>query len=60
LSIVLPVWLSTLLIGVMLAFAAGGAYLLGRMALEEVDLIPQQTMETMKDNIEWARNRTKT
>lgn len=44
----------------MLAFAAGGAYLLGRMALEEVDLIPQQTMETMKDNIEWARNRTKT
>ena len=59
LSIVLPVWLSLLVIGVALGAAAGGAFILGRMALEEVDPVPQQTVETMKDNIDWIKNRTR-
>ena len=59
LSIVLPVWLSLLVIGVALGAAAGGAFILGRLALEDVDPVPQQTVETMKDNIDWIRNRTR-
>ena len=59
LDIVLPLWLSALLIGVMLAAAAGGAFVLGRLALEEIDPVPQETLETLKDNIEWVRNRTR-
>lgn len=54
LTIVLDVWLSILLMGVLLAIMAGGAFLMGRMALEEIDPLPQQTLETMKDNIKWA------
>ena len=59
LAIVLPLWLSSLIVGVLLAGAAGGAFLLGRLALEEVDPLPQQTLETLKDNIEWAKTRTR-
>lgn len=59
LSIVLPVWLSTLLMGVTLAFGAGGAFLLGRLALQDVEPIPQQTLETLKDNIDWAKTRAR-
>ena len=59
LAIVLPLWLSALVIGVMLAAGAGGAFMLGRLALEEVDPLPQQTLESLKDNLEWARTRAK-
>ena len=57
LAIVLPVWLATLVMGLMLGIGAGGAYLLGRLELEKVEPVPQQTLETLKDNIDWARNR---
>lgn len=57
LAIVLPVWLAALIMAVLLGGGAGGAFLLGRLALEDVDPIPQQTMETIKDNIEWAKTR---
>lgn len=59
LTIVLDVWLSILLMGVLLAIVAGGAFLMGRMMLEEIDPVPQQTLETMKDNVKWAENRLK-
>lgn len=59
LAIVLPVWLSALIMGVLLGAGAGGAFLLGRLALEEVDPLPQQTLETMKDNLDWARDRVR-
>lgn len=59
LTIVLPIWLSCLIIGVLLGMGAGGAFLLGRMALQEVDPVPQRTVETMKDNIEWVKTRAR-
>ncbi len=59
LAIVLPLWLSALLMCVMLAAAAGGAYMLGRLALQEVDPIPQQTVDTLQDLVEWTRTRAR-
>lgn len=59
LSIVLPWWLCFLVMGVMLSIGAGGAFLAGRIALQEVDPLPQRTLETMKDNLEWAKNQVK-
>lgn len=55
LAIVLPLWLAALLMGAILGAGAGGAFLLGRLALEAVDPVPQKTLETMKDNMDWAR-----
>lgn len=59
LTIVLNIWLSILLMGVLLAIVAGGAFLMGRMALAEIDPLPQQTLETMKDNIKWAEKQVR-
>jgi hypothetical protein len=57
LAIVLPVWLSALVVAVLAVSAAGGAFVIGRVALEEIEPIPQQTMETLKDNVDWVRDR---
>jgi len=59
LAIVLPLWLAALIMGVIFAAGAGGAFLLGRLALEDVDPMPQQTLESLKDNLDWAKNRAK-
>lgn len=57
LAIVLPVWLSALIVAVLAASAAGGVFVIGRLALEKVEPIPQQTMETLKDNVDWVKDR---
>lgn len=57
LAIVLPLWLSCLIMAVLLGAAAGGAFVAGRMALQEIEPVPQRTMETMKDNLEFAKTR---
>jgi len=54
----LPSWLAALLVGVVVA---GIGYFLiqkGRDALKRVNLAPQQTVETLKEDAEWAKQQT--
>ncbi len=55
LNIVLALWLSALIIGVLLLIAAGVAYFAGRAALRKLDPMPQKTVQTLKDNLEWGK-----
>jgi cbb3-type cytochrome oxidase subunit 3 len=58
LSIVLDEWLSALIVGVALA---GAAYVLGKRGKERVEEagspLPEQTIETVKEDVEWAKTR---
>jgi hypothetical protein len=58
LSIVLDEWLSALIVGVVLA---GAAYVLAKQGKERVEEagspIPEQTIETVKEDLEWAKTR---
>ena len=58
LSIVLPEWLSALVVGVALA---GAAYVLAKQGKERVEEagspLPEQTIETVKEDVEWAKTR---
>jgi hypothetical protein len=58
LSIVLDEWLSALIVGVVLA---GAAYLLAKQGKERVEEagspVPEQTIETVKEDLEWAKTR---
>jgi hypothetical protein len=58
LSIFLPEWLSALAVGVVLAAVA---YLLIKQGKERVGEagapVPQQTIETVKEDVEWAKTR---
>ena len=54
-----PWWLSALLVG--LVVAAAGDFLIqrGLDALKRVDLAPRQTIETIKEDVEWAKQQTR-
>lgn len=54
-----PWWLAALLVGVVVA--AVGAFLVqrGLTALQREDLAPRQTIETIKEDVEWAKAQTK-
>jgi hypothetical protein len=58
LSIVLDEWLAALIVGVVLA---GAAYLLAKQGKERVEEagspVPEQTIETVKEDLEWAKTR---
>jgi cbb3-type cytochrome oxidase subunit 3 len=58
LSIVLDEWLSALIVGVALA---GAAYVLAKQGKERVEEagspLPEQTIETVKEDVEWAKTR---
>ena len=53
---VIPMWLSALLVGLV---GAGGGYFLVRRgldALKREDLAPRQTIETLKEDQQWAKD----
>jgi hypothetical protein len=58
LSVFLPEWASALIVGAVLA---GVAYLLAMQGKERVEEagapIPEQTIETVKEDVEWAKTR---
>ncbi|PLS87347.1 MAG: phage holin family protein [Actinobacteria bacterium] len=58
LGLVIPLWLSALLVGIVVAIVG---YLLVRKgldALKQEDLAPRETIETLKEDKEWARDQT--
>ena len=58
LALVIPLWLSALLVG--LVVAAIGYFLVrkGLDALKQEGLAPRQTIETLKEHKEWAKDHT--
>lgn len=59
LAAVIPWWIAALLVGVIVAGV--GYYLIqqGLAALRRVDVAPRETIETMKENAQWAREQTR-
>ena len=55
LAFVTALWLSALIVGVLLALVAGGAYVWGRQKLAEFDPVPRRAIGTLKEDIEWTR-----
>jgi len=58
LSIVLAPWLSALIIGVLVAIAAGVAVSAGIKNMKRVSK-PEKTIETIRENVQWAKDQTK-
>ncbi len=56
---VIPMWLSALLVG--LVVAAVGYFLVkkGLDALKKEDVAPRQTMETLKEDGQWIKDQTR-
>ncbi len=59
LSIVLPSWAAALIVGVALAIAAAGTLSAGVKLFKRIHAKPERTVETLKENIQWAKQQTK-
>jgi len=54
----LPWWASFLIVGGALAVLGAVLYYTGRNKAAQVNVIPPQTAETMRENVQWIRNQT--
>lgn len=55
LGTLIPLWLSALTVGVLVAGLGGALALGGLSALKKVDPAPRQTIQTLKENQRWVR-----
>lgn len=51
-------WASFLIVGGVLAVLGAVLFYIGRNKAAQVNVIPPQTAETMKENVQWIRNQT--
>jgi len=58
LALAMPVWLAALLMGVFLTCTGWALYLGGRVRWRHVHPVPDRTVQTLKDNVAWAKHRT--
>lgn len=54
----LPLWASFLIVGVLAATVGGFLVQRGIEALKHIQLAPQQTVDTIKEDIAWAKEQT--
>jgi uncharacterized membrane protein YqjE len=59
LALVMPNWAAALVVGAALAVAAGVMLMGGVKSMQRVHPKPERTVETIKENIEWAKQQTK-
>ena len=50
-------WLATLLVTIVVAVVGGLLVASGQDALKKADLVPRRTIETVRDDAEWAKER---
>ena len=53
----LPWWLAALVVGVVVALLGWGLVQRGLTALKHADLAPRETMQTLKEDTQWAKDR---
>jgi Putative Actinobacterial Holin-X, holin superfamily III len=57
LAAVMPTGVAFLIVGAVLGIGAALAFLAGRKRLEHFHPVPQETVETLKEDVEWAKTR---
>ena len=59
LSLVMAGWLATLIVGGVLAFAAGILISAASTKLKRVNLTPDKTIRTLEEDVQWAKQQIK-
>lgn len=58
LDLFLPLWVAALVVTVLYAVVGYALYSKGRTQIKKVDPTPHQTVETLKEDVQWAKRRT--
>jgi uncharacterized membrane protein YqjE len=59
LALLMPSWAAALIVGVALAVAASVMLIAGARRFKQIHPTPERTVETIKENVEWAKQHTK-
>jgi hypothetical protein len=59
LDLAMPLWTAALLVAVLYGVVGYVLYSKGRKELNKVDPTPRQTVETLKEDVQWAKNQTR-
>jgi membrane protein len=59
LSLVIAPWLAALLVGAVLAIVAAILVSSGRTRLKQIDPVPEKTVQSMKENVQWTKEQIK-
>jgi hypothetical protein len=59
LGMIMPLWISAVIVGGVVALIGYLMLQRGREGLKHLDMTPRQTIETIKEDAEWAKNQTK-
>lgn len=52
-------WVAALLVGIIVVAIGGAMVMKGLKALKHSDMAPRQTIDTLKEDAQWAKNQTK-
>ena len=55
----LEAWIAALLVGVVVAAVGGFLVQRGRTELQQIDLAPKRTLDTLRDDAEWAKEQVR-
>ncbi len=59
LALVMPVWLASLIMAVLLGMVGGGMAMAGRSKLKHANLKPENTIHSVKEDVEWLKQQTR-
>ena len=59
LALVMPNWAAALIVGAALAVVASVIFTAGLKQFKQIHPTPERTVETIKENVEWAKQQTK-
>ena len=59
LALVMPNWAASLIVAVIMSAIAGCMLIAGIKRLQQIHPIPERTVETVKESVEWAKQQTK-
>jgi ABC-type proline/glycine betaine transport system permease subunit len=57
LSLVMALWIAALIVGFALAVIAAVLFSACRSALKRIDPMPEKTVQTVKENVQWTKDR---
>ncbi|HEV3258360.1 MAG TPA: phage holin family protein [Gemmataceae bacterium] len=58
LNLALPPWASFAIVGGVLVLTSVVLFLMAKNKMDKVSLVPRQTVESMKENVQWIKNQT--
>lgn len=59
LGTMIALWVSALLVGIVVALIAVGLVWKGAMALRQIDVVPKQTLQTIKEDKSWVQQQVR-